>query len=714
MATGFDTSDFLPEINPADNPRNIGGLDANGKIVRGRLSDAETLAMLKSQLRDPNRNPDADPAVDAELQREIARLQKKMDTSDFQPDAGFVPDRASQSDVRKADMAMAQPKPTAAPDPLAGVGENPAEFAAGLGPTRLALGAASPALGLIQLNSNLQDRIYKAIGIPFRPGEMVNDYLARLEEMKQQGRLEQGSKGFDYWETLGNILSPAFIKAAGIVKPAAGLLGRMGQSGVMGAAAGATAPVTDAADDPSKYWTEKSNQTTVGALAGLGIPAVTTLLSKLGTLVWRGLLEPHLSPDSIIGRTLLKAAGDKADQVRALLQRNAKEKELVPGSEPTAGQAATEAGSTGFSALQRQAEITPGVADQYVARRDAQNAARLAAVRSVGQTPEALVEAEAARSESTGPMYKEAYDTMVKRDPALRKLWNNPYFRDQLGTAWKLFRSDQASAAAAGEPQPTIRNNLTQFLQYVKEGMDSDLRKTGNDALSNVQRQAVQNAKKQLTAWMSEKNPAWDEARTAFAEQSAPINQMKIGQYLEQQLVPALSDEAKQSATKYANALENAPKTIQKAAGGPRFQKLATALTPDQLQAVESVQADLARDARFNDLAAAGAKATPDVKDLATANFHATIGGPMPSFLLRALMVAHTIVDRSLGSVDDKLAAKLAVEMLNPEAVGNRLADAQREAARNARWSDLVYRGMTGVATPGALNTYNREMNKGK
>ena len=46
-------------------------------------------------------------------------------------------------------------------------------------------------------------------------------------------------------------------------------------------------------------------------------------------------------------------------------------------------------------------------------------------------------------------------------------------------------------------------------------------------------------------------------------------------------------------------------------------------------------------------------------------------------------MVMHTIIDRSSGKIDKKVAANLALEMLNPPAVAESIAKAQARAASN-------------------------------
>lgn len=649
--------------------------------------------MEQEQKGAPGYDPVASPALD----REIARTDKRVAGSPA-PSADFTPaplaTQTYEVDVEgetyevdapdertawrwaKAEHAKRKPPTMFTPS---GEKDTPSwldpDMIAGNPVTRFALGAASPFLGIGQLAANLSERLYKATGIPFRPGEAVNSYLARLQEMKEQGRIKQGSEGFDLMETAGAMLSPAFL-ALLKVPVAASATGKIAQGAAAGNVAGVTTPVTDGGEN---FLEQKKDQAVFGTAVGAAVPAALLPASKIVSMAYQGLIEPWAVPVAVKGRAFLEAAGDKADDIIALLR--SPQREIVPGSRPTAGQAAAPAGRAEFSALQRSAEgVRPS---DYVARADEQNAARIAQVRTVGKDKATLEAAETERGLTTGQLYKEAFDTMVKRDPELRKLWKNPYFRKSIGEAWELAKSEGVSP----------RKDLTQFLHFVKVGLDTQLAGTPTGpALSSIQKRAIQGVKKSLVEWIEAKNPAYEAARTTFAEKSAPINQMKVGQYLEEKLVPALSEEAKQSATQYANALRNAPNTIKRAAGGPRFEDLSKVLDPDQLRAVESVRDDLARLARHDTLAAKGAAAAPNAIDLATNNLKAVAGGKIPNLLDRGFMVANAIISRVQGKIDAKLAAEMAVEMLNPSHVAKSLAEAKARAAFNARMVEDLHK----------------------
>lgn len=590
------------------------------------------------------------------------------------PDATTTPVSALDARIRKGEAKFVPSGEKDVPsltDPDM-IAANPA--------TRVALGAASPFIGAAQIGGHISDAIYKAVGIPFRPGEALDDYIKRVDDLVASGREKTGSKGIDWANVLGTILSPAALAALKI-PVAASRTGKVAQGVAVGTAGGVTAPVVrQEGESENDFLQRKAEQVALGAAFGAGVPATVMPAKKLFGMLYHGVIEPWMAPAAIKGRAFLEAAGDKADEIINLLRTP---NEIVPGSVPTAGQAATPAGRAEFAALQRSAEkVLPS---DYVARTDAQNAARLAQVRAVGKDAKALADAETARAQTTGELYKEAYETMVKRDPELRALWKNPYFKESVGDAFKLLKANE---------QLPLSKNLTQFLHYVKEGLDAKIQaanKPNAPAISRGELRAMQDVKKRLVDWMAYKNPKYEEARETFAEMSAPINQMKIGQYLEDKLVPAVSDEAKQSATQYSSALRDAPGTIRKSAGGPRFEELSKVLEPEQLRAVESVRDDLARNVRFEELAKAGAKAGPTALDLATANLEKQLGGRIPNILHRGAMIVNAIIERVEGKINQKLAAEMAIEMLNPAQVGESLAKAKARAAFNAKQAEMLH-----------------------
>lgn len=532
----------------------------------------------------------------------------------------------------------------------------------------------------------------KAVGIPYN---MLADQMGlgnskipykQLEEMQARGTAQmrdpigevlpdwlQLPKGFagGAADVSGVLLSP-LTGVAAKVPAATGYLGKIAQWAELGALGGLTA----GSDKPLE-------QAATGAVVSGAIPAVGIPLAKAGTAAYH-VAEPLFASAAIKGRAFLDAAGDKADDIIALLHQN---KQLVPGSLPTAGEAAVPAGRAEFAALQQSAaSVKPS---DYLTRTDAQNAARLAAVRTVGKDKAVLEAAETARSTAAKANYGAAYGQAIKADPRLATLAENPYFKDALPDAIKLAEARSISS----------KTDLTQFLHFAKLSLDKQIAKTGDTALSNTEKAAVAKVKNQLVDWLRTKNPAYDAARSEFAKASVPINQMQVGQYLESKLVPAVSDEAKQSAAQYSTALRDASGTLLKRSGVQLSAPLEKVLTPQQLEVVNSVQDDLARLSRFSDMAKVGSRAGPTAVDLATSSMEKAFGGKAPNLLHRGVMITNAIVTRLEGKINAKLASEIAAEMLNPPVVAQSMEKALARQKMTKALSEAIERSGRVVAT---------------
>lgn len=499
---------------------------------------------------------------------------------------------------------------------------------------RALVGAAKPFIGTGQVALN-------AVG----QGEGINRAMTDLKASTDKAREYVGSRGVDLADMAGQ--GAALALPVSRMASAATTAGRIGQGMLVGGATGATAPV----EAPGNYWGQKAAQTGAGIAVGGLAPGAWELSKALGRGV-RNVAQPYLGEwgaDQAAGRLANTAAGDLAPQVRGAL---ASPQTIVPGSNPTAGQAASGTNSAEFAALQNlAAERAPSVYSGPGGIEGAQNQARIAALRSVGKTPADLATAEGQRAGDAAANYGAAYQQQIKADPALLKMSDNPYFKDAVGDASKL--------AAANGVDP--KTNLTQFLHYVKISLDKQLSRTGDTALASTEKNAVQSLKKELTDWIGTKNPAYETARSEFAAASKPINQMEVGQYLEGKLVPAISDDAKQRAAAYAQALRDAPGTIKRATGQPRFDSMGQMMDPTQLQTLRGVKADLERDALTQALSQKGMAAARE-------RIGQAIPEAPPSGMFSPLIsVARGAYNRLSGNATDKILDDLAVRMQNPQ-----------------------------------------------
>tara|TARA_R110000803_G_scaffold71082_1_gene134108 strand:+ start:1780 stop:3657 length:1878 start_codon:yes stop_codon:yes gene_type:complete len=367
------------------------------------------------------------------------------------------------------------------------------------------------------------------------------------------------------------------------------------------------------------------------------------------------------------GAAYLDAAeGRGTEIVNALRSPNL---EIVPGSMPTAAQAASSTGATKFVALGENLtkSLTPTEAASVLR---SQEKARSGAIREIGKTPDELGVARGTRAADAEINYDIARQSMVKADPALARIVSNPYVKDAMPDALKL---SQASGFTFAEQPIAVLHNL-------KLSLDKLIEKTGDGALGRAEKAQVVTAKNQLVGWMEKKEPSYKTAREQFAKQSEGINQMEIGQYLEGKLVPIVGEgAAKQSASSFMNAIKEAPATITKmGTSTPRYEQISKALTKDQMKVVESVRKDLSRAAETERLAGEGSIAAKQIADFASEV------ASMPNLLSRIATVSNVILRRLSGKINRKLAIEMATEMLDPTLAAKALENAVAKDASRA------------------------------
>lgn len=395
--------------------------------------------------------------------------------------------------------------------------------------------------------------------------------------------------------------------------------------------------------------------------------------------------------------------------------------EIVPGSRPTAAQAAAPVGATRFSAMgDSAARTTP---TPFYERAEAQKAAQLAAVQQVGKTPAELKAAEAARKATAKELYGISDNAMVVADNTFSSLLSRPSMDKVLARASDLAaekgqpfqigqnRPPQVVPSSildeAGRPmgQTVIPGEVAKYpgssLHAMKMAFDDLIKDPATFGIGSAEAKAIGRTRAQFLEWAESKAPSYKTARETFAAQSKPINQMEVGQFLEGKLKPALGEEtARLRAAGYAGALENAPGTIKRATGESRFDSLSQVLTPEQLKIVDDVRADLARARQAETQAAAARGAGPDVTLMGTevmGNVRA------PNFINNVTTVANDLLRRMQGKLDQKLAIELAAEMLDPAAAAAALEKALARQAKGQKMADPFKK--TGKAASKALRT---------
>jgi hypothetical protein len=652
-------------------------------------------------------------------------------------------------------------------------------FGAGSPIARFAKGAiVDPVLGFNQL-----------VGETGILGERVKQEargnIRQVEQAVQEGRRRIGSEGFDPYQLAGAVVSPINRLAPTAASPTA--LGRVGQGAATGALFGGLQPVTDV----DNYIEEKIKQIGIGtAFGGLlsgGIES-TTKVSKV--------LKDVFQPVTEAGRTkalreyINKLTGDKKQEiVQALRQSD----ELVTGARPTAAEAVADIPeATALAAYQQNLATAParGISAQFAGREAEQEAARIAALRTVGGDEAALAAAQAQRTAVTAPMREDALgqaniagqlvprledeiaSKFVSKGKALQVAGQldtqaaqqqQRAFDTVLGniegavTAKNIAAQRQAEGNFKKLQLESIAQNGFYPLRTspIIEKIDSVLTTPGirasdlaQQTLSSVRdklaglsdtrgvidsrdlytvRKEIGNTIKTLSretgnfddklvarldtnlksyidnAIESAGGTDWKKYLQTYEQASKKINQMEIGQALEQKLQTSLGD--KQRAGVFATAVENAAQTIKKSTGQARFKKLEDVLEPKQINTINRVLADVQRKAKAEALATKSRVIGAETAEL-------------PNLLNRAALLTNTVLKAVKKDATEDINKMAAEMMLDPRKLAafiegvpakqsetivtafmSRLTDDMREAFRQAVTTQGLIRGGTEALT---------------
>lgn len=271
------------------------------------------------------------------------------------------------------------------------------DVVAGTPLVRLAAGAASPLIGAAQLGAHIGDWVNELSGVETVVSPWLDKKIQEFEAAKRRGMKASGREGFDWMGLFGSLV-PSGAVAQGVttlLPQNASLPAKMLAGGGAGAATAAAQPTVD-----DEFAASKAKQVATGAGAGAAVPLVAQAL-----MAAKGLVEPFYQKgrELIIGRALNTAAGSHQPQAVQAMQTA---REIVPGSQPTVGQASQ---NPGLASMERAASATtPEATNALQFRLDAQNAARLKALGSVAQNEQALEAARQAREAATAPMRQQA------------------------------------------------------------------------------------------------------------------------------------------------------------------------------------------------------------------------------------------------------------------------------------------------------------------
>lgn len=392
--------------------------------------------------------------------------------------------------------------------------------------------------------------------------------------------------------------------------------------------------------------------------------------------------------------TYLEAAEGRGPEIVQALRNPAAE--LVPGSMPTAAQAAAPVGSARFAQLGASAaEVLP---TEFMERAKEQAAARLAQMRTVGGTEAGLEAAKTARAKEAGKLYKAAEaGPPVTEAPEFTELLSRPSMDKALsraaelsaerGQTFQIGKTAPAQTVASpilgpsGKPlTTTIPATQAKYpvasLHNLKLAMDDIIRNPERFGIGASEAAAIAKTRGEFLGFLKQKSPLYEAARGEFAKRSGPINRMEIGQYLESKLLSPLAEDAPQRAGVFATAVEQAPLTIKRSLeGAPRFEKLSDVLTPEEVRKVEAIRADLAREAEASRMARAASAAGPEAGR--------GVQLPRANLMDRVFNVANKVVSSLERKIDRRLAIQIATEMLDPQQAAQVIEDAVAYAEKS-------------------------------
>jgi hypothetical protein len=380
------------------------------------------------------------------------------------------------------------------------------------------------------------------------------------------------------------------------------------------------------------------------------------------------------------GKTLNTVVGSKQAETLAALDA-AKQGE-------TATQAAVPSGSAEFSAFGQNVGNRFAPSDMQ-AIKDAQEVARLQQLRSIGRdspAPDAPTPnmdlATSTRQKVANNLYGEAMTADELRLSQLQKQAQNakggigqgvagdiPLHPAVEKIAGDLTIQDIAKQTAKSNPElgnPLVSlNGLDKMLTIINDDLASMSSKNPT-RLDNVNRADLVKAKSKIleaikgTPENPGLSPKYDAARQIYADMSTPINQMKIGQVLEDALSSTMEGGAERS-TVFKNKVKAAEQLIKNTTGQQRYDSLSKLFTPEQMAKVNDVIAQIDRDSKLKELATAGTTKinaiTPDLVASKVVN---------PHVLDRAVTIPIAIINYAKGIYGKKTLQQLAIDMQDP------------------------------------------------
>lgn len=513
------------------------------------------------------------------------------------------------------------------------------------------------------------DRFLASMGVGF--GDLALGVKQRLgmvsqEEVDARRRVDreitQGAAG-----TAGNVAAKVMaVVPAAFIPGANTVLG----AGAIGAAQGFLEPT---ASDESVL-----QNTLIGGAAGSGSVVAGRAL-KAGYQGGKALLEPFTKAgqNRIAGRTLERFAADPN------LLRTASSAPTATGAAPTLSEATKD---TGIASLERSlSQQDPKIASAFGQRAMDNNAARVGVLNRLAGDDTTRAAAEAARKAASADAYTAGTQATYTVDDQLAGLLNRPAVKQAMERA-KTLAANQGREFAfdvkvpknpAANPKAWGGQNASQSRQITGQGLQ-DLKMALDDMLSDPTSgfagksgQAVKDLRGQIISWMEGANPAFKDARTAYAATSKPLNAMDVGQRLLDKTTGAMRDlggNQKLQANAFARALNDEQTLVRQATGFKGAKGLGDVLTPQQMGELNALRGELELVANLAQ--AANGPGSQTAKSLASQNLLRQTLGPtgMPQSWAESTLLESLLrpVQFGMKAAEPRIQTRLAEILLDP------------------------------------------------
>lgn len=439
--------------------------------------------------------------------------------------------------------------------------------------------------------------------------------------------------------------------------------------GAVGVGTGFLQPVRPEEQGAGKF--PRVNNAVTGGVFGAAFPAAMTL-GKAGYALARPFFKS--GQEKIAGDVLNRVASNADDAVTKA--RSAAE--IVPGSKPTLGQATLDPGLASFE--QTMFSIDPTKSRAALLDRGAeQTGARINAIRSWAGDAAAMQGKEGARTAATAPLYEKAFSTPIDpakvADPAmaarLQSLMKKPAIQGAINEARTIAANEGLDLA---NPAGSV-----QGLHYVKKALDDAIQAADGNA-----KRALLKAQEDLLGVVDDLSPDYKAARSAFADLSKPIDQMKIGQRLVDKSTNALmqgSGNERLYANAFGRMVSDEDALVRQATGFKSNRGLADVLEPQQMGSIQNVLSDLQRAQQAKDIGRP--MGSPTAQYLVGKNVLRSVAGPvgLPEGFLDN-MLTETLAARPasflLKSPEERVLGLLGDALTDPQRAAQLMEQARK------------------------------------